>query len=232
MRRLGLFEANVPRYTSYPPANHFSGGITEDIHRRWLADVPEGAKVSVYLHVPFCRRLCWFCACRTQGTRTQSPVSAYVDTLIAEIHTVRAAMPEGVQAQRIHWGGGTPTLLSPQDITRLGAAVAEAFPQTADAEVSIEIDPNEIDAARMDALAAMGMNRASIGVQDFDPEIQALIGREQSFEVTRAAAEGLCARGVTSLNTDLLYGLPRQTPARIEASMQMLLSLSPDRVAL
>ncbi len=232
MRRLGLFEANVPRYTSYPPANHFSDGVSEAVHARWLSQVPEGSTVSVYLHIPFCRRLCWFCACRTQGTRTQSPVTAYVDTLIREIETVKAALPDGVHAQRIHWGGGTPTLLPPADITRLGAALAEAFPAAKGAEISVEIDPNEIDAPRMDALAAIGMNRASIGLQDFDPEVQALIGREQSYEVTRNAAEGLRVRGVNSLNTDLLYGLPRQTQARIESSMQMLLSLNPDRVAL
>jgi oxygen-independent coproporphyrinogen-3 oxidase len=232
LRRFGLFDANVPRYTSYPPATQFAGGVTPDIYRDWLGQIPEGSAVSVYLHVPFCRRLCWFCACRTQGTRTDSPVKAYVETLLQEIASIRAALPDGIVASRIHWGGGTPTILPPEDMDRLASALRAAFPETAATEISVEIDPNEIDDARLDALAAMGMTRASIGVQDFDPEIQKIIGREQTYEVTRAAVEGLRARGITSLNTDLLYGLPLQTRARITASLQMLLSLNPDRIAL
>ena len=232
LRRFGLFDANVPRYTSYPPATQFANDVTPAHYASWLSQIPAGAPVSIYLHVPFCRRLCWFCACRTQGTSTLAPVSAYVDTLIQEIATLRDALPQGVVAQRIHWGGGTPTLLPPADIARLAAAVAEAFPTSGTSEISVEIDPNEIDNTRLDAFAAIGMNRASIGVQDFDPEIQKIIGREQSYEVTRAAVDGLRARGITSLNTDLLFGLPRQSLAGITASMEMLLSLNPDRVAL
>ncbi len=232
LQRFGLFDANVPRYTSYPPATQFAGGVTPETYRGWVREIPENARVSVYLHVPFCRHLCWFCACRTQGTSTLAPVTAYVDTLIAEIATLRAELPPGVSASRIHWGGGTPTLLPPEDIARLAEALRAAFAPTRDTEISVEIDPNEIDAPRLDALAEMGMTRASIGVQDFDPEIQKIIGREQSYEVTRAAVEGLRARGITSLNTDLLYGLPLQTRTRIAASLQMLLSLNPDRIAL
>lgn len=232
LQRFGLFDANVPRYTSYPPATQFSGGVSSDTYRGWLGAIPEGSAVSVYIHVPFCRRLCWFCACRTQGTRTDAPVKAYVDTLLQEIATVRDALPDGVVASRIHWGGGTPTLLPPGEMARLADALRTAFPATSATEISVEIDPNEIDEPRLDALAAMGMNRASIGVQDFDPDIQKIIGREQTYEVTRAAVEGLRARGITSLNTDLLYGLPLQTRARITASLQMLLSLNPDRIAL
>ncbi len=232
MRTLGLFEANVPRYTSYPPANHFAGDVTPEVHRAWLADVPPGAKVSLYAHVPFCRRLCWFCACRTQGMQSEEPVVAYTNTLIQEIQALTNILPQGVEIEKLHWGGGTPTLLKAPEITRLADTIRTSIPLTKTAEFSVEIDPNEIDEVRLDALADAGMGRASIGVQDFDPEIQKIIGREQSFEVTRAAVEALRARGVASLNTDLLYGLPRQTQERITSSMQMLLSLNPDRVAL
>lgn len=232
LRRFGLFDTNVPRYTSYPPATQFANDVSDQRHCQWLSAIPAGARVSIYLHVPFCRRLCWFCACRTQGTKTGAPVPAYVDTLIQEIALLRDALPQGVIAQRVHWGGGTPTLLPPADIARLAAAVKEAFPHSDMSEISVEIDPNEIDAARLDALAAMGMSRASIGVQDFDPEIQKIIGREQSYEVTLATVEGLRTRGITSLNTDILYGLPKQSRARITSSIQMLLSLNPDRIAL
>lgn len=232
LQRFGLFDANVPRYTSYPPATAFGGTVTPEVYRGWLGQIPAGSRVSVYLHVPFCKRLCWFCAARTQGTRSDAPVKAYVETLLQEIATLRAALPEGVEAGSIHWGGGTPTLLRPEDIARLAQALTAAVPVARGAEISVEVDPNEIDGARMDALARMGMTRALIGVQDFDAEVQAVIGREQSYTVTRDAVEGLRARGITALNTDLLYGLPLQTRARIGASVQMLLSLDPDRVAL
>jgi oxygen-independent coproporphyrinogen-3 oxidase len=232
LARLGLFDARVPRYTSYPTAPHFSGAIGPGEFRSWVRAIPPGSAVSLYVHVPFCRRLCWFCACRTQGTQSDAPVRAYAETLMAELAILARLLPEGVHLSRLHWGGGTPTLLAPDLIAALAAAIHAVTPLGPGAEFSVEIDPNEIDDARLDALAAAGLTRASIGVQDFDPEIQATIGRDQSFEVTQAAAAAIRARGVTSLNADILYGLPHQNPQRIAQSVQKLLSLSPDRVAL
>ncbi len=232
LARLGLFDARVPRYTSYPTAPHFGGTVDAALFTRWVEAIPEGSAISLYLHVPFCRRLCWFCACRTQGTQSDGPVVAYTRTLHAEIAMLRRHLPRGVTLSRLHWGGGTPTLLPAPEMERLAAAVFEAVPLGAGAEFSVEIDPNEIDAARLDALVAAGMNRASIGVQDFDPLIQKTIGREQSYELTREVADMIRDRGVGSLNADILYGLPYQTTARISDSVQKLLTLSPDRVAL
>jgi len=232
LTRLGLFDARVPRYTSYPTAPHFAEGASPSVFASWIEAIPEGAAISLYLHVPFCRRLCWFCACRTQGTSTDEPVKAYVDTLRAEIALLRRHLPRGVRLARLHWGGGTPTLLAPGLIRDLAGAVLETAPLAEGAEFSVEIDPDEVDAARLDALAAAGMNRASIGVQDFDPEIQRTIGRIQPYELTRDVAAMIRDRGVKSLNADILYGLPHQTQARIADSVQKLLSLSPDRVAL
>jgi oxygen-independent coproporphyrinogen-3 oxidase len=198
----------------------------------WISAIPAGTAISLYLHVPFCRRLCWFCACRTQGTSSDAPVRAYAQTLKAEIALLKARLQPGVTLSRLHWGGGTPTLL-PADMMRdLAKTIFDAVPMGKDAEFSVEIDPNEIDAARLDALAAAGMNRASIGVQDFDPEIQKTIGREQSYELTKQVADMIRDRGIRSLNADILYGLPHQTRARIADSVQKLLALSPDRVAL
>lgn len=231
LRQLGLFDARVPRYTSYPPATQFKG-LAPDLPRAWLRAVPQGAQISLYVHVPFCRRLCWFCACRTQGTSTMSPVAGYVQTLLAELELLRDALPQGVTLSRLHWGGGTPTLLDPQMIARLAGAIMDAFPLCHDGEFSVEIDPSEIDAARMCALARAGMTRASIGVQDFDPLIQKTIGREQSFQATAEAVRLIRDHGIASLNTDILYGLPHQTPARMSDTVQKLLALSPDRVAL
>ncbi|MBC7138081.1 MAG: oxygen-independent coproporphyrinogen III oxidase [Defluviimonas sp.] len=232
LMRLGLFDARVPRYTSYPTAPHFSASVGPDRFNDWIEAIPAGSSISLYMHVPFCRRLCWFCACRTQGTRSDEPVRAYADVLLAELALLKRRLAPGVTLSRLHWGGGTPTLMPADMMARVANAVFEAVPMGPGAEFSVEIDPNEIDAARLDALAAAGMNRASIGVQDFDPEIQKIIGREQSHDMTRRAVEMIRDRGVASLNADILYGLPHQTPARIAQSVQMLLSLSPDRVAL
>jgi len=232
LARLGLFDARVPRYTSYPTAPQFSNGVGAEEFGQWLSEIAPGSRISLYLHVPFCRRLCWFCACRTQGTSSEAPVLAYVETLKAELQMLRRALPEGVTLSRLHWGGGTPTMMPAQTMRELAAAVFDVVPLGEGAEFSVEIDPNEIDAARLDALVEFGMNRASIGVQDFDPEIQATIGRDQSYDVTRAAVDAIRARGVGSLNADILYGLPHQTSDRLSESVQKLLSLSPDRVAL
>ncbi|MBD3763882.1 MAG: oxygen-independent coproporphyrinogen III oxidase [Rhodobacterales bacterium] len=232
LARLGLFDARVPRYTSYPTAPHFGASVTPDLFASWIRAIPPGAEISLYLHVPFCRRLCWFCACRTQGTSSDAPVRAYVQTLKAEIALLKANLPAGVRLSRLHWGGGTPTMMPPDDIADLADTILDAVPLGPGAEFSVEIDPGEIDAARLDALAAAGMNRASIGVQDFDPTIQATIGREQSYDLTRDVAMEIRARGVRSLNADILYGLPHQTQARVSDSVQKLLSLTPDRVAL
>lgn len=232
LRKLGLFDARVPRYTSYPTAPHFAGGVTSNTVSRWIQDIPENSEVSLYLHVPFCRRLCWFCACRTQGTKTASPVRAYVDSLMRELQNLKSHLAPGVKISHLHWGGGTPTLLDPAMIRDLTGAIFDITPLSEHAQFSVEIDPNEIDGARLDALAAAGMNRASLGVQDFDPMIQEVIGRPQSFEITKEAVDGLRGRGIRSLNIDLLYGLPHQTQARMTDSVQKVLSLGPDRIAL
>jgi oxygen-independent coproporphyrinogen-3 oxidase len=229
---LGLFDAKVPRYTSYPTAPHFGRDIGAGDFIRWIEAIPQGAKISLYVHVPFCRRLCWFCACRTQGTQTDKPVIAYLETLKTELQMLGTHLPRGVHLSRLHWGGGTPTLLQPAMMQELAEAIKTIAPFTDETEFSVEIDPNEIDGPRLDALAAAGMNRASIGVQDFNDDIQRSIGRLQGYDITKWAADEIRARGVASLNADILYGLPHQSKARITESVQKLLSLNPDRVAL
>ena len=229
---LGLFDAKVPRYTSYPTAPVFSRDVGPSEYTNWIKAIPENGEVSLYIHVPFCRRLCWFCACRTQGTQSDSPVQAYLETLKKELALLGEVLPAGVRLSRLHWGGGTPTLLTPDMMEELAKAVFGVATLADNAEFSVEIDPNEIDDARLDVLAAAGMNRASIGIQDFDPQIQETIGRLQSFDVTRDAVNKIRARGIESLNADILYGLPYQTPEKITESVQKLLALTPDRVAL
>ena len=232
LTRLGLFDARVPRYTSYPTAPHFSDSVGPGQFAAWIEAIPAGSSISLYMHVPFCRTLCWFCACRTQGTQSDDPVRAYAEVLLAELKMLKERLAPGVTLSRLHWGGGTPTLMPADMIRRVAGAVFEAVPLGENAEFSVEIDPNEIDDARMDALAEAGLSRASIGVQDFDPEIQKAIGREQSYEVTAGAAAMIRARDIRSLNADILFGLPHQTETRIAESVNKLLSLRPDRVAL
>ncbi len=232
LTQLGLFDARVPRYTSYPTSPQFSGDLSGSDFSSWIRQIPENSQISLYVHVPFCRRLCWFCACRTQGTRSEAPVIAYVKSLGQELELLRKSLPKGITLARLHWGGGTPTLMPPAQIRALAQHIFDIAPLAADGEFSVEIDPNEIDEARLDALTEAGMNRASIGVQDFDPGIQAIIGRDQSFEITKATADAIRARGITSLNADILYGLPDQTNHKIAESIQKLLTLGPDRIAL
>ncbi|SDY86189.1 oxygen-independent coproporphyrinogen III oxidase [Citreimonas salinaria] len=232
LRSLGLFDARVPRYTSYPTAPVFSPAVGEPQQSAALRALDPHTPVSVYLHIPFCERLCWFCACRTQGTRTLSPVESYLGTLEQELALLARTLPAGLRMGRMHWGGGTPTILPPALIHRLAQAVKAVIPPTDDWEFSVEIDPTMVDRAKIDALAEEGMNRASIGIQDFDPKVQQAIGRIQPFDVTRDCVRDLRAAGIRSLNADLVYGLPHQDVARLDHTVSGVMDLDPDRIAL
>ena len=232
LSRLGLFDSRVPRYTSYPTSPQFTATVGSSDMDRWITQIPERSEISLYVHIPFCRRLCWFCACRTQGTSNIKTVEAYLETLKTEIALLKTRLPAGVRLSRLHWGGGTPTLLSPDMMRDLADRLFDVAPLAEGGEFSVEIDPNEIDGPRLDALVAAGLTRASIGIQDFDPEIQATIGRIQPYDLTRKVIEDIRERGIKSLNADILYGLPNQTRDRIADSVLRLLSLGPDRVAL
>ena len=222
----------APRYTSYPTAPHFHDGIDGARYAEWLATLPAGARLSLYVHIPFCDTLCWFCGCHTKETRRYDPVAAYLVPLKKEIDLIAGNLPEKVAVDQIHWGGGSPTILNPDDIVGLASTIREAFPVAANAEFAIEIDPRNLDADRIAALAEAGMTRASLGVQDFNEDVQNAINRRQSFEETAAVIDGLRAHGVRSLNIDFLYGLPHQTRAGIKATVDKVIALNPDRIAL
>lgn len=232
LRRYGLFDAKVPRFTSYPPANRFTSEVGRDVASQWLAATPDGAELSIYVHIPFCRRLCWFCACRTQGTKTDAPLGRYVESLVQEIGMVRDRLPEDVKVTRLHLGGGTPTLLPVPLLRRLMTALSDAFDLDALHEFSVEIDPTEIDEERMNVLIDTGLNRASIGVQDFDPKVQDAIGRTQSRDITAKTVDMLQQRGIKWLNIDLLYGLPYQSLESLSKTLSDVLALGPTRLAL
>ena len=221
----------VPRYTSYPTAPHFHAGVGPATFREWLTELG-AAPISLYVHIPYCDRLCWFCACHTKMTRRYEPVADYLKSLYQEIAAVGAALGDRVRVQAVHFGGGSPTMLNPDDIRVLDARLRSSFDYSRDAKISVEIEPNDMDEGRFEALAAIGMTRASLGVQDFDPKVQAAINRQQSFELTRSVVENVRKRGIRSVNLDLLYGLPHQICESVTATVQQALSLAPDRIAL
>lgn len=232
LARLGLFDARVPRYTSYPTAPVFSDQTGAAFQTAALKGLDPDTPVSIYVHIPFCERLCWFCACRTQGTQTLSPVASYLETLKQELELLRPLLPAGLKMGRLHWGGGTPTILPPEMIHDLARAIKGVIAPADTFEFSVEIDPTMVDDAKIEALAVEGMSRASIGIQDFSTEVQDAIGRAQPYALTQKCVTSLRMAGITSLNTDLVYGLPHQTQDTITASIDKVLELDPDRVAL
>ncbi len=232
LRRMGLFDARVPRYTSYPPATAFNAAVGADFQTDCLKSLGPDTPVSVYVHIPFCERLCWFCACRTQGTTTLKPVETYLRTLKKELTLLRDTLPAGIKMGQLHWGGGTPTILPPDMIRDLATAIMDIIPPADDFSFSVEIDPTLVDDAKIAMLADMGMTRASIGIQDFAPDVQNAIGRKQSFTATKSCVDSLRAAGITSLNADLVYGLPYQTTATFADTIDKVRALDPDRIAL
>lgn len=226
------YSTPVPRYTSYPTAPHFHPGVTSATYAGWLRRLPAKATISLYLHIPYCDRLCWFCGCHTKHTLRYEPIADYLVALHAEIDWVSAQLEGRGIVTAIHLGGGSPTLVTPTDLHSLKTRLAQRFTLASDAEISIEIDPNDLDEGRYDAMAAFGLTRASIGVQDFDPQVQKAINRLQSFEQTRDVVEAMRARGVRSVNLDLLYGLPFQTEDGLSRTIAAALALQPDRAAL
>jgi oxygen-independent coproporphyrinogen-3 oxidase len=228
----GAFDSRVPRYAIYPPSAMFGSANSERSVRSCLGRLEPGEPVSVYVHIPFCAHLCWFCAYRTQRLRSTDLLEAYVDTLLLEIARVADALPEGTRMGHLHWGGGTPTILPPDAIRRLAAAMRAGIAPTGDFSFSVEIDPTLVDAARIAALAEAGMTDASLGIQDFSEDVQIAIGRRQSFGQTRDCVDMLREAGIASLDVDIAYGLPRQTVDGGRQSLETALTLRPDRLTL
>ena len=229
---LKRYAGAVPRYTSYPTAPHFSErtGVAE--YRSWLAGLPVDARLSLYLHVPYCDELCWYCGCNTKATQKYEPVGKYVEHLIKEIDLVCEAVGGKRAADHVHFGGGSPSILGAEDIHRVGERLRRLVDVSDDAEFAVEVDPRAIDEERTAAFAAIGVNRLSVGVQDFAAQVQLAINRIQSYEKTRSVIEDFRKHGVESVNIDLVYGLPFQTQDSVGRTIEQVLQLQPDRVAL
>lgn len=227
-----MLSAPVPRYTSYPTAPHFHGKIGEGHYRNWLRRLDPDAGVSVYAHIPYCDRLCWFCGCHTKQTKRYDPVAVYIGVLQREIDLLREAVGFAPRLCQLHLGGGSPSMLLDADLERLRATFERNFRFSADAQVSLELDPSDKTAEEFASLARFGITRASIGVQDFDDRVQRAINRPQTYAQTAAAVEALRNLDVTSINIDALYGLPYQSCKTIEKTIKQVIALAPDRIAL
>jgi oxygen-independent coproporphyrinogen-3 oxidase len=220
----------LPRYTSYPTAPHF-GPLEAETYAGWLRQAGPGDALSLYAHVPFCHALCWYCGCHTSVTRSASRIARYNDALAREAAMVAALLPAHAGAAALHLGGGTPTALGPAGLVRLVATLRGLFAFRPGAEVAAELDPRTLGADLLDALGEVGLTRASLGVQDITPAVQALIGRIQPIAQVEAAVRGLRALGVAGINMDLIYGLPAQGVAEVEASARFAADCGADRVA-
>ena len=218
-----------PRYTSYPTALEFSEQFGEADFRQAVARYAE-RPLSLYVHIPFCHKLCYFCGCNKIVTRQQHKADQYLDALEQEI-VHRAPLFTGRHVSQLHWGGGTPTYLNKAQISRLMALLRGNFRFNADAEISIEVDPREIELDVLDHLRSEGFNRLSMGVQDFNKEVQRLVNREQDEDFIFALLRRARDIGFTSTNIDLIYGLPKQTPESFAFTLQRVAELNPDRLS-
>jgi len=221
----------VPRYTSYPTAPQFGAAVDGTAYREWLTRLPEPARLSLYLHIPFCRSLCWYCGCHTMVAGDPAAIDPYLRALEKEIELVAGVLTSRRKVAHIHWGGGTPTIVGPDAFERVMGLLRRRFAVEPEAGIAVEIDPRRLDEPMAAALAQGGVTRASLGVQSFDPAVQHAVNRIQSLAQTRAAATLLRAAGIAALNIDLLYGLPHETAESCRATAAAALALAPDRLA-
>lgn len=223
-------DARIPRYTSYPTAPNFSDEVGETDYKAWLAQLPPGT-ASLYVHVPFCRAMCWYCGCHTTVASRADPVARYLGALTVEIELVSKCISESQAVTHVHLGGGTPTMMSPEQMRCALRELRGCFAFADNAEIAIEIDPRTLSAEMASALGECGFNRASLGVQSFDLQVQGAINRLQSFEQTREAMRLLRANGMDHINFDLIYGLPHQSLRSCLETVEQAVALRPDRLA-
>ena len=221
-----------PRYTSYPTADRFHTGFGPAELAQALQGRDPTLPLSLYVHVPFCNTICYYCACNKIITRNKAHAARYVDYVVREIDRVAALTEPGSPVEQLHWGGGTPTFLAHAEMQALMDALRTHFRFTPDTECSIEVDPRKVTRETVAFLATLGFNRMSVGIQDFDPAVQRAVNRVQSESETRAVIDAARAHGFVSVNADLIYGLPRQTVAGFAATLDKVVAARPDRVAL
>ncbi|MFQ5508406.1 MAG: oxygen-independent coproporphyrinogen III oxidase [Leptospirillia bacterium] len=231
---IAKYDRPGPRYTSYPTAPHFSDAFDADAY---LAEIDRTNReeadrdLSLYFHIPFCDTLCYYCGCNVVVTQKREKALPYVDYLKREVDMVAARLARGRKVTQLHWGGGTPTYLEAEQIRDLMAHVYSRFEIADDIEASVELDPRDCTRERLVALKEFGFNRASMGIQDFDPEVQARVNRIQPIDMTREVIGWCHELGYASVNIDLIYGLPLQTVERFIPTVEEVIRINPDRIA-
>lgn len=230
---LHRYDRPGPRYTSYPTAVEFHAGVGDETYRRKLAEANSDADapLSLYAHLPFCEERCLFCGCNVVVTRHRDVAARYLESLRREIDLLAAALPARRRVSQMHWGGGTPTYYSAEQMEETFASLTRAFTFEPNAEIGIEVDPRVTSPEQVTALRRLGFNRLSLGVQDFDLEVQEAVNRVQSLEQTRACVEHGRAEGYSSINIDLIYGLPYQRLDTFRRTIDLVIGLRPDRIA-
>ena len=234
---LRRFDVPGPRYTSYPTADRFVDAFgpaqyRQALQRRGSAGASAAAPLSLYVHIPFCESVCYYCACNKVITKHHERATEYLDALEVEIGLQTALLGRGRSATQLHLGGGTPTFLSDDELTRLMRSLRASFTITPGAECSIEVDPRTVSAERLTHLAGLGFNRLSFGVQDFNPAVQQAVHRLQPFEQVEALMHAARVLRFDSINVDLIHGLPLQTPDSLARTVEQTATLRPDRIAL
>jgi len=221
----------VPRYTSYPTAPHFHDNINAGHYETWLNEIPSEMDLSLYFHIPFCRQLCWFCGCHTKIVNHYDPIARYMKLLQQEVELVSDHL-NAKQVKHIHFGGGSPTVVSAQDFLEFMGKVKDQFSISPTAEIAIEMDPRTLQPEKIHAYKQAGVNRASLGVQDFDESVQNAINRIQPYSMVRDIVAQLRRASIEDLNIDLVYGLPLQTQNKLLHSIEQTLNLNPNRISL
>jgi len=230
---LRRFDVPGPRYTSYPTADRFVEAFDAQVLGNWLGKRAEAtAPLSLYVHLPFCATVCYYCACNKVITKDHGRSSEYLAALRKEADLIASRLTGSRQIEQLHFGGGTPTFLSNDELRELMALLTERFPMARKGEYSIEVDPRSTPPGKVAVLGELGFNRISVGVQDFDPQVQKAVNRIQSFEMTQATIEAARKADFKSVNLDLIYGLPKQSRATFARTLDKVLVLSPERVAL
>ncbi|HEY1662275.1 MAG TPA: oxygen-independent coproporphyrinogen III oxidase [Verrucomicrobiae bacterium] len=221
-----------PRYTSYPPATKFSSALSwPQLAEKISGNNQSGRDLSLYFHIPFCETLCWFCGCTTVITLNHAQGKTYLDYLEREIAQMASLVDPKRQVVQLHWGGGSPTFLHPDEIRRLGGIIKKYFKFSGDIEAGVEIDPRRLSREHIEALREIGFNRTSLGVQDFEPAVQQAIHRIQPRDMTQQVLDWARELGFASVNFDLIYGLPHQTADSFNRTLDAVLEMQPDRLA-
>ncbi len=226
---IAAYDRPVPRYTSYPTAAQFDSSVGPREYEDWLGEL-RAVETALYLHVPFCRQLCWYCACHTMAMRRNSTLDSYAAAMQSELLHLSRVVPDVIVGS-VQWGGGTPSQLGAKRLRAVGELVNTLFVRRMDAELSMEIDPRFCDDEIVQTMADLGVRRVSFGVQDFDESVQRAINRMQSFDMTRSALDRVRGAGIAGVNLDLVYGLPGQSLETLTRTLDLALALAPDRFA-